>query len=121
MTQLLVSLNIFSGRENPVLRLTADEQRELRERLKWPLPKLRERDAPWSARGGGKPAPLGYRGFEILFSERGGCVFVWKGAILFQGKHRYYRSDEKGAESYLLVLAKRYGHEKLLREAGVIE
>ncbi len=118
--QMLVTLNIFSGRVDPVIPLTQEEQRELREKLKWPLPKIRHKDSPWSVVGGRAPV-LGYRGFEILFSERNGRVFVWNGTILFQRKHRYYRQDAKEVEPFLLDVAKRHGHEDLLREAGAIE
>ena len=65
MTTLKVTIDIFSGRENPVIELRGDEASEALRRLK-PARKLSRKDT------GFPPEPtLGYRGLVIEQVEGG--------------------------------------------------
>jgi hypothetical protein len=110
--QPLVTLEVYSGRENPSWPLEEDQLAEVRARL---------RDL-----GTSEPAPppssvLGYRGFRIenLGSDLPDAILVGRGVItLVRGKKAEHRADSTGIEDLLFVDAANRGYAELMRAAG---
>lgn len=111
---VVVTLEIFSGRENPSWQLEGDTLEAVRGRL---------RELATGA-GGAAAAPhpvLGYRGFRIdgLGDAAADTILVGRGTVtLVRGKEAQHRRDAGDLESLLLADAARRGHGDLLREAG---
>ena len=106
---VLVTLDVFSGRPNPSWSLSPDEAQELTRRLQGLPP----------AHGPAPEGDLGYRGFHLamqaptlaLPSE----VTVGKGTVTVrgQGGTRHY-IDAKGIELWLIDQARQQGHGALV-------
>jgi hypothetical protein len=110
--QPTVTLEVYSGRENPSWPLDDHQLGEVRARLQG----LRTSE-PASA-----PSPvLGYRGFRVehLGLDVADLILVGRGVItLIRGKEAEHRHDSTGLEDMLLAAAARRGYTELLRAAG---
>jgi hypothetical protein len=110
--QPLVTLEVYSGRENPSWPLEGKALAEVTSRA---------RDLG-SGESAPEPAPaLGYRGFRIenLGQDLPDTVFVGRGVVtVIRGKEAEHRSDSVGLESVLLADAADRGFAELLRAAG---
>jgi hypothetical protein len=99
MAQAHVSVDLFSGRENPSWALPAEEARRVREALQT-LP------------AGTRPLPdvgLGYRGFTVVW-EDGARATVYRNVVEYtaRGQTVLLEDSERGLEKRLLAGAK--GH-----------
>jgi hypothetical protein len=108
----LVTLEVYSGRENPSWPLEGSTLSDV-------TAKVRDLDAGPSAAA--PQSVLGYRGFRIenLPDDLPGTVFVGRGVVtIIRGKEAQHRSDSVGLESLLLADAAQHGHGELVRAAG---
>jgi len=101
---VLVTLDVFSGRPNPSWSLTADEEQELARRIQ---------GLPLS----GTPpleGDLGYRGFKLVAPVRDALpreIIVGNGRITIRDdRGTHYYIDRNGLEAWLLEQARRHGH-----------
>jgi hypothetical protein len=108
-TDMLVTLEVFSGRPNPSWTLSTDEERELVRRLQG-LP---------ASVGSPTEGDLGYRGFRIVTLSKTAQlpseVLVTKGVVAVRnerGTRNYI--DASGIESWLLEQARRRGYGALV-------
>lgn len=106
---VLVTLEVFSGRPNPSWALSPDEVRELTRRLQG-LPPSRQSPAE---------GDLGYRGFRILNNSSAAGVpseiVFTKGVVTVRDENgtRHY-TDAGGIESWLVEQARRRGYGALV-------
>jgi hypothetical protein len=109
-----VTLEIYSGRENPSWELAGDTLETVRTRV-------RELGAAGGGTEGGRHPVLGYRGFLIegLETPAGETIFVGRGIVtIARGKEARHERDASGLEAVLLADAATHGHGELLRAAG---
>ena len=111
--QPTVTLEVYSGRENPSWQLEGSALADVTARI---------RDL---GAGSAAPAPpshvLGYRGFRIehLGQDLPDALFVGRGVItIVRRKEAEHRSDSVGLESVLLADAAQHGFGELLQAAG---
>jgi hypothetical protein len=106
---MLVTLEVFSGRPNPSWTLSADEEQELTRRLRG-LPPSGESPAA---------GDLGYRGFRIVNNSNRAQlpseVVVTKGVVSVRDDRgtRHY-TDVNGIESWLVEQARQRGYGALI-------
>lgn len=110
--QPLVTLEVYSGRENPSWPLEGSALAEVTSRA---------RDLA-SAEAAPPPSNvLGYRGFRIenLGADLPDTLFVGRGVVtVVRGKEAEHRNDSAGLETVLLADAAQRGYADLLRAAG---
>src|SRR5215472_2176226 len=101
---MLVTLEVFSGRPNPSWTLSADEEKEFLRRLQGLAPSARS-----PSQGG-----LGYRGFRIINNSKEAQlpseVVVANGIVTVRddlGSHHY--TDSNRIESWLIEQARERG------------
>jgi hypothetical protein len=110
--QPLVTLEVYSGRENPSWALEGNALTEVTARA-------RDLESAETA-----PPPsnvLGYRGFRIehLGQDLPDTLLIGRGVVtVVRGKEAEHRSDSAGLESVLLADAANRGYGDLLRAAG---
>jgi hypothetical protein len=110
--QPLVTLEVYSGQENPSWPLEGNALAEVT---------ARARDLG-SGEAAPPPAPvLGYRGFRIehLGPDLPDTLLVGRGVVtVVRGKEAEHRNDSAGLETVLLADAAQRGYADLLRAAG---
>lgn len=110
--QPLVTLEVYSGRENPSWPLEGGTLAEVTSRV---------RDLGSAEAAPPPPNVLGYRGFRVehLGEDLPDSLFVGRGVVsVVRGKEAEHRNDSAGLESVLLADAANRGYGELLRAAG---
>jgi hypothetical protein len=103
-SEVLVTLDVFSGRPNPSWALSTVEAEQLERRLEG-LPR-RHQPPP--------PGGLGYRGFTIARSQSLPEVAVANGVVTIRGQPDSHFDDVHGVEGWLREQARAKGHGPLV-------
>lgn len=104
-----VTLQVFSGRENPSWSLSEKQIDELLALIK-DLPKAEPRDFPDG---------LGYRGFQVVLTENTNekthQIVAYKGQILYTtaGADAYFNDPDRRLETFLLKSGDSYLNDEL--------